>query len=145
MLFILDLVLIFIFLLFFRTILYVSFDASFAQTQKIPVKSINLFLLSLMSISIVLCIRVVGIVLLISLFTIPPSTANLFANRFSRIIYWSILISLIGTIIGLIISYKVNIPSGAAIIVVLILIFGIVKLLTYILTFWKRNKSMQTN
>jgi len=142
LLLILDLILIVVFVLFFRTILFVSFDSAFAQTQKIPVKMINLFLLSLMSVAIVLCIRVVGIVLLISLFTIPPSTANLFSNRFSRIVLWSMLISLIGTIFGLFISYKVNIPSGAAIIVVFIAIFGIVKLITVATTSIKLKKSI---
>ncbi len=142
LLLILDLVLILVFLLYSKTIIYVSFDSAFAQTQKIRVKTINLLLLTLMSVAIVLSIRAVGIVLLISLFTIPPSTANLFSNRFNRIIIWSILISLIGTIIGLIISYRVNIPSGAAIIIVFVLIFGFVKLLAVLITEIKRRKSM---
>lgn len=140
-----DLVLIGIFLLFFRTILSVSFDSAFAVSQKVPVKLINLIMLSLMSIAIVLCIRVVGIVLLISLFTIPASTANLFSNRFSSIIFWSMLISLAGTLLGLLISYKVNIPSGAAIIVVLVFIFGLVKLTTVTITMSKLKKSINKN
>ncbi len=126
---ILSIVVILFFIIFYRPILYIAFDQEFARTQKIPVTLMNYILIMFIAIAIVLSIRVVGIILLISLFTIPPATANIFSHHFGRIIFWSILLSFLGSFIGLILSYSINIPSGASIVVVLVLMFGVVKLL----------------
>jgi len=74
-----------------------------------------------------LSIRLVGIVMLMSLITVPQMTANLFTVKYSRIIYLSSFISFVGCIVGLFLSYYLNVPSGAFIIFVLILIFFIAK------------------
>jgi len=125
---ILNIAVILFFILFYRQILYIAFDQDFARSQKIPVNLFNYILIAFIAIAIVLSIRVVGIILLISLFTVPPTIANIFSNHFGKIIFWSILISFIGAFIGLLLSYGINIPSGAAIVVVFVLMFGIVKL-----------------
>ncbi len=131
MLLALDVILIALFWLFFNPILFISFDPEFAQTQKVPVKVVQYILTALMAVAIVLSIRVVGIILLISLFSIPPATANFFTKTFKGMIRWSIAISLIGTFVGLLASYRVNIPSGAAIIVVFVVMFALAKLVSY--------------
>ncbi|HQB79623.1 MAG TPA: metal ABC transporter permease, partial [Tenuifilaceae bacterium] len=131
MLLALDVILIALFWLFFNPILFISFDPEFAQTQKVPVKVVQYILTALMAAAIVLSIRVVGIILLISLFSIPPATANFFTKTFKGMIRWSIAISLIGTFVGLLASYRVNIPSGAAIIVVFVVMFALAKLVSY--------------
>ncbi|RPH31957.1 MAG: metal ABC transporter permease [Bacteroidales bacterium] len=130
------------FIIFYKPILYIAFDQEFARTQKIPVAFFNYILIAFIAIAIVLSIRVVGIILLISLFTIPPATANIFSNHFGRIIFWSILLSFLGCFMGLIISYGMNIPSGAAIVVVLVLLFGIVKVVVSSCNWFKRRSSM---
>ncbi len=130
------------FTFFYRPILYIAFDPVFARTQKIPVTFMNYLLITFIAIAIVLSIRVVGIILLISLFTIPPATANIFSHHFGKIIFWSILLSFLGSFIGLLLSYSINIPSGAAIVVVLVIIFGFVKLLFGILNQIKRKSAM---
>jgi len=130
------------FTFFYRPILYIAFDPVFARTQKIPVTFMNYLLITFIAIAIVLSIRVVGIILLISLFTIPPATANIFSHHFGKIIFWSILLSFLGSFIGLLLSYSINIPSGAAIVVVLVTIFGFVKLLFGILNQIKRKSAM---
>ena len=94
------------------------------------------------AVAIVLSIRVVGIILLISLFTIPPATANIFSHHFGRIIFWSILLSFLGSFVGLLFSYSMNIPSGAAIVVVLVLMFGIVKIIYSLVNQIKRKSAM---
>ncbi|MDX9855000.1 MAG: metal ABC transporter permease [Tenuifilaceae bacterium] len=131
MLLALDVILIALFWLFINPILFISFDPEFAQTQKVPVKVVQYILTALMAAAIVLSIRVVGIILLISLFSIPPATANFFTKTFKGMIRWSIAISLIGTFVGLLASYRVNIPSGAAIIVVFVVMFALAKLVSY--------------
>jgi zinc transport system permease protein len=130
------------FVLFYRPILYIAFDQDFARSQKIPVTVLNYVLITFIAIAIVLSIRVVGIILLISLFTIPPATANIFSKHFGRIIFWSILLSFFGCFIGLLLSYSMNIPSGAAIVVVLVLVFGVIKLLNGLYNIIKRHSAM---
>jgi len=124
----LSLVLIIIFSSFYRIILFISYDQEFAKTHRIAVDLINYILISLVALTIVLNIKVVGIILVISLLTIPQSTANLFTKKFKNIIIASIVIGLIGAFLGLVISYKINIPSGASIIFSLVMIFILAKL-----------------
>ncbi len=121
------LVLIIVFIAFYRLILFISYDQEFAKTHKIAVSLINYILISLVALTIVLNIKVVGIILVISLLTIPQSIANLFTNNFKNIIIISIVIGLIGAFLGLVISYKINIPSGASIIFSLVMIFILAK------------------
>ena len=138
----LDIVVIAFFILLYRPILYIAFDQDFARTQKIPVTLLNYILITFIAVSIVLSIRVVGIILLISLFTIPSATANIFSKNFGRIIFWSILLSFLGCFSGLLLSYGMNIPSGAAIVVVLVVMFGVVKFLHVVANGLKRRSSM---
>lgn len=140
---ILNLLVIFFFILFYRQILYIAFDQDFARSQKIPVNFFNYILIAFIAIAIVLSIRVVGIILLISLFTVPPTIANVFSNHFGKIIFWSIFISFIGAFIGLLLSYGINIPSGAAIVVVFVLMFGIVKSFSVLFQRINRSKKLK--
>jgi zinc transport system permease protein len=112
---------------FYHMILFIAFDEEYARAHKAPVQLFKYLLISLVAITIVLNIRVVGIILVISFLTIPQSTANLFTNNFRSIIFFSILIGIIGSVTGLMISYYWNIPSGATIIFTFVLIFGIAK------------------
>lgn len=111
------------FILFYRIILFVSFDEQFARTRGIPVMLVNYTLIILVALTIVLSIRVAGIILVLSLLTIPQNTANLFTNNFSRILIWSVIIGFIGAFTGLLVSYYLNIPSGATIIFSLVSIY----------------------
>jgi len=123
----LSIVLILVFIIFYRIIVFVSYDQEFARTHKIAVSMVNYTLIGLVALTIVLNIKVVGIILVISLLTIPQSIANLFTKNFKNIIIGSIVIGLIGAFLGLVISYKINIPSGASIIFSLVMIFIIAK------------------
>lgn len=128
----LNIVMVAFFLLFYRSILYLAFDPDFAKTQRIPVKTFSYILKGFLALTIVLSIRMVGIILLISLLTIPPTTANLFTKKFNQIIFASIAIGFLGAVGGLLISYNMNVPSGATIIMVLVAIFALAKLLRFL-------------
>lgn len=128
LLFALVFVMVAFFILFYRAILFIAFDSDFAKTQQIPVKTFSYILKGFLALTIVLSIRMVGIILLISLLTIPPSTANLFTKRFNRIIFLSMAIGFVGAVGGLVLSYNMNVPSGATIIMVLVAIFALAKL-----------------
>lgn len=129
---ILSIVLVVFFTYFYRAILNTSFDKEFAKTRGVPVVFLEYTLIMLVAVTIVLSIRLVGIVLLISLLTVPQMTANIFTNRFSKIMLGSIAISFVGCVAGLLLSYFLNVPSGAFIIFILILIFLIAKLVSRI-------------
>lgn len=123
------------FLIFFKIILFISFDQEYAETHKAPVQLINYVLIGLVAVTIVMSIKVAGIILIISLLTIPQTIANLFTKSFSNIIYLSVIIAFIGSISGLLISYSYNIPSGASIIMSLTVAFIILKLFTILVNY----------
>jgi len=126
-LFILAVFVIGFFLTFYRMIIFVSFDEEFALTNNAPVRLFNALLISLVALTIVLNIRVVGIILVMSLLTIPQAIANLFTKRFDIMMIYSILFGFVGSITGLAFSYIYDIPSGAAIIFTLVVLYGIIK------------------
>lgn len=112
-----------VFMLLYRTIISIAFDATFAQSQRLPVHAVEYLLMALIAMTIVSTLRMVGIVLAISMLTIPQMTANLFTYRFNRIIFLSIIIGWVNCLIGLMLSYWLNVPSGAAIIFSAIIIY----------------------
>ncbi len=134
LLFILSVVIIIVFLVLYKTILFVSFDEQYARAIRLPVETINYLLITLIALTIVLNIRVAGIILVISLLTIPQTIANIFSKNFKTIIFLSIAIGFVGSMMGLILSYFLNIPSGASIIFFFVLLFIIAKIIKIIQT-----------
>lgn len=124
---VLAIVIIAFFISAFYLILFVAFDEDYARTKRIPVATLNYVMISLVSLTIVLNIRVVGVILVISFLTLPQITANILTHDFRKIILWSILIAMVGSVSGLLLSYSMNLPSGPAIICVFALIFLLVK------------------
>ncbi len=123
----LNVVIIAFFVLLFRKILYIAFDEEFARAVGLPVGLFNYLTITLIALTVVLNIRVVGIILILSLLTIPQATANLFTKDFKNLLILSSVFAFVGTISGLFISYFLNIPSGAAIIFTQVLIFGLLR------------------
>lgn len=123
----LSVLLILFFTLFLNPIIYIAFDREFARSQRIPVAIFEYLLMMFIALTIVSCLRMVGIVLAISLLTLPQMTANLFTHSFKRIIWLSIVIGYVGCLGGLFISYKLQVPSGAAIIFFSILVYALCK------------------
>ena len=124
-------ILLMVFLLFHRPILYIAFDREYAKTQNLPVGLVNSLMMALVAATIVLSIRLVGITLLISLLTIPPVIANSLTKSYRRIMLWSCPIAAAGTFAGLFVSYKTDIPSGAATIIVLAATLIVVKSIVF--------------
>lgn len=112
-----------VFFFFFNPILFIAFDEDYARTHRIPVHAVNLALTALIAVTVVINIRVVGIILALALFTLPQNTANLFSKSFRGIILLSVVFAIAGTLSGLVISYIYDIPSGATIILTLTLIY----------------------
>lgn len=132
------------FSLFYSPILYVSFDEEFARTRGVPVMLFNYMLIILVALTIVLSIRIAGIILVLSVLTIPQNISNLFTNRFGYIMIGSVAIGFFASVLGLVFSYLLDIPSGATIIfmlVVLYLLARLIKVVTFGAT--KKLKSHQ--
>jgi zinc transport system permease protein len=120
-------VLIVYFGVFYRAILYISFDEVFARTYSSYVDVFKYVTTSLIALTIVLNIRMAGVVLVISLLTIPPNIAMLFTRVYFKIVVWSILAGFVGTATGYVISYYAGIPVGATIIFTLVILWVLVK------------------
>ena len=134
------------FTLFLHPIVYVAFDREFARSQGIRVQLLEYVLMMLIALTIVACLRMVGIVLVISLLTIPQMTANLFAQRFTGIIWLSIGIGYLSCLGGLYLSFRENIPSGASIIFFSIVIYAVCKAGKSLWTYRRRKaNTIQSN
>lgn len=94
------------------------FDSEFNAILGKRTKVIENILLILIALTVVVLIRVVGIVLVIALLTAPAATASLFTKKLSARMGVSILFGLAYTLVGLFISYKINVASGAVIVFV---------------------------
>jgi zinc transport system permease protein len=118
---------------FYRTILYTSFDESFARTYSSGVDAFKYVTTSLIALTIVLNIRMAGVILVLSLLTLPPNIAMLFTRKYSLIILVSILTGFAGTASGYVISYFAGIPVGATIIFTLVIMWIIAKGITMLM------------
>lgn len=124
---IMSLVLLGYFGFFYRTILYISYDEVFARTYSSYVNMFKYITTSLIALTIVLNIRMAGVVLVISLLTIPPNIAMIFTRVYYKIVIWSIVAGFFGTATGYVISFFAGIPVGATIIFTLVIIWILAK------------------
>jgi zinc transport system permease protein len=105
-------------LLFYRQLLALSFDQTFATVRNVPVGPLYLTMITLIGLTVVIAMRVVGLIMVIALLTIPPAIANLYLKDMRAIMALSAALSMLFCTVGLIISYVLNFPSGAVIILV---------------------------
>lgn len=123
LMFVLALLVSLVFIFFYKPILYVAFDEQFAKIRGIPVMLLNYILIVLVALTIVLSIRTAGIILVLSVLTIPQNITNLFTNRFDHIMIGSVILGFLASLTGLFISYYLDIPSGATIIFTLVVMY----------------------
>ncbi len=102
---------------------YSSFDRELAQADRIPVQFDDYLLSVLIAVTIVVSIKVVGIVLIAAFLVIPPAASRLMNKSFSKMTVASIIIGVSTALIGLWISYYMNVPSGATIILFQAVVF----------------------
>ncbi|MFW5725422.1 MAG: metal ABC transporter permease [Bacteroidota bacterium] len=129
----------FLFWVFYRPLVSTAFDPEFAQIMGIRAEVFRYIMSVIMALAIVITSRTIGIILVLSLFTIPQITAMLFSRNFATIIPLSAFWGVLGSVLGLMVSYWMDIPSGAAIICLLTLQFLLVKLVVVIRQGLKRD------
>ena len=116
--------------LWWRPVMYLAFDRDFAASQGMSTRTASYAMAVIVALTIVLSIRVMGIVLLLSLFTIPAATANALTKSYASITRGAAAIAVAGAVTGLLISYNMEVPPGASIIFTLTVALIVVKLLT---------------
>ena len=117
------------FLLFYRCIIVCAFDRDFAATKQIPVTVVNSIMSVMVAVCVVLTIRLIGIMLLMSLLTMPQMIAELFATRFGKMMMLSVLAGLLCSVAGLVGSYLfgvylVSVPASVTIVLMLIVVYA---------------------
>ncbi len=115
----LDLIILLVVFLFRREFLAISFDEEFSKAIGIRVEFLYLLLLCIVALSVVVLIKVVGVILVIALLSIPAAISNQYTSSINRVMIYSVLLGILLNISGLLLSYVFNLASGATIVIVL--------------------------
>lgn len=121
---VLDVIVLITVLALYHNILAISYDETFAIVRGVPVNAISLILTALIALTVVMMMRVVGLILVIALLTLPAAVAGLFSRNMLKMMVIASILGAIFTIIGLWLSYTYNLTSGAAIILVAATTYG---------------------
>lgn len=114
----LDVVIIGLVTLFYKELLAISFDETYATVANVPVGALSLLLIGLIALTVVMLMRVVGLILLIALLTIPAAIAGQFVRDLRAMMILASGLGMVFTTTGLWLSYTFNLTSGATIILV---------------------------
>lgn len=114
----LDIVIITLAILFYKELLAISFDENFAVVMNVPVDLIYLTLMCMIALTIVMMMRIVGLIMVIALLTIPAAIGGQFVRNMKGTMVIASLLGIVFTTIGLGLSYTLNLTSGATIILV---------------------------
>ncbi len=114
-------------LLFFlparRAIAAVSFDPAFSRVNGMPVRWLDCIMTVFVAVGIVLSIRIAGIMMLMSLLSLPPMIAETRTRRFNALVAASVVISAVGCALGLLLAYLIGVPASATIVLLLALFY----------------------
>ncbi|MFC2000120.1 metal ABC transporter permease [Chloroflexota bacterium] len=124
---VLDAIIVLIVVALYKEFLALSFDEEFGTVVGLPVEKLYLLLLCMVALTVVLLIRVVGIILVIALLTIPATLARQFTYDLRKMMFLAILFGMVFSIGGLWISYETDLASGATIV-----LLGAATLLSYL-------------
>lgn len=104
--------------LFYKELVAISFDPVFAETRNLPVDQLYLMLIIAIALTVVMVMKVVGLILVIALLTIPAAISGQFVKDLKQMMLFSSILGIVFTTLGLGISYFFNLTSGATIILV---------------------------
>lgn len=104
--------------LFYKELLFSSFDPVTAGASGVPVEALSYMLLVILAVTIIVSLQAAGIVLVAALLVTPAATAYQLTNRFGSMMVISACVGIASAIIGLYVSYYFNVASGATIVLV---------------------------
>ncbi len=123
----LDVIIVALVIAFYKEFLLLSFDEEFGTVVGMPVDGLYLLLLCMVALTVVVLIRVVGMILVIAMLTFPAALARQFTHDIRKMMLLAVVFGMLFTFGGLWISYALNLASGATI----ILLSGLILLLSY--------------
>jgi zinc transport system permease protein len=103
----------------YREIVVCAFDRDFARVSGLPVKFINYTMTVLVAVCVVLTIRLAGVMLLMSMLSLPQLIAEMFCRRFGGIMWLSVAVSALTALAGLALSTVIDVPCSALIVIVM--------------------------
>jgi len=112
----LDVLILLIVFLFYKQFIAVSFDEEFARLRGIPVERFYMLFLSLVALTVVILIQIVGLILVIALLTLPAAIAGQYVRSLSLMMFLATLLGMVVTTGGLALSYQPDLPPGPTII-----------------------------
>jgi manganese/iron transport system permease protein len=115
-----------------KELLFATFDPLGAGAAGLPVRRLDDLLLILIAVTIVVSLQAVGIVLVVAMITTPAATAQLLVKRFGQMIALAALIGVTSSLVGLYVSYALDIASGASIVLTETFAFLVALLITSI-------------
>lgn len=118
-----------------RTIVAVAFDRDFAAVAGLPVRMINYTMTVLVAICIVLTIRITGIMMLMSVLSLPMITAEVFCHRFRILAVASGALSLLSCVGGLVLSTVIDVPCSVLIVLLMVGMFAGARLAAFLRKF----------
>lgn len=107
-----------------------AFDPDFARTRRLPADRVNIAMTALVAVGVVLSIRLVGIMLLLSLYTLPPMIAELYTRRLEPMMALAAAVGLACSVAGLLLSAWISVPASATIVILLVAVYAVNRLIT---------------
>ena len=123
---VLSAIIVILLLIFYKELVFISFDEEAARVSGLHVGVFNLFFIMIAAITIALSIQVIGILLISALLVLPVVTALQFRKSFKTTLLCAEIISLSSVLLGIISSYYLNVSSGGLIVLIMLTVFVIV-------------------
>ncbi len=114
----LDVIIVAVITLLYKELLAISFDRTFATTRNLPIDTLYLLLIALIALTVVMVMQIVGLIMVIALLTIPAAIAGQWRTEIKEIMFFSSLLGMVFTTLGLWFSFRFNLTSGATIILI---------------------------
>ena len=108
-----------------KELLYASFDPTGAAASGLPVVTLDYLLLGLVGVTIVVSIQAVGIIMVVAMLVTPAATGQLLVDRFWDLVKIAVAVAVLAAVSGLYLSFYLNVASGASIVLVETLLFGL--------------------
>lgn len=111
---------------FHKELVLMAFDPTLARVLRLPTTLLRYLILLLLAVTVVAALQVVGVALVVAMLVTPPTTASLIARRVGPIMILAALFGTFSAVLGLYLSYYLNLPSGPAMVLVCTAIFLLV-------------------
>ncbi|MFU0782749.1 MAG: ABC-type Mn2+/Zn2+ transport system, permease component [Thermoanaerobacterium thermosaccharolyticum] len=111
--------------IFYKELLYITFDEEAALISGIPVNLVNIIFTMIVAITVAVSMRIVGALLVSALMVIPAAASLKIAKNFRQTIFYAILFSFISVFVGIILSFYLNLSPGGSIVIVSLIIMGL--------------------